>query len=95
MMTDRLQADKQPAHHAPAQRDGAPPADPAAPLDPRLVKPPAPVGTELVDQILADHGPSRPCDATCKGCGFPYRPGAADCPSVIFVLGLRAAEVPE
>jgi hypothetical protein len=94
MMTDRQQAGKQPARQH-LRRVGALPAVAAeVPLDPRLACTPGPFGGELVDQILGDHGPHHPGGGTCKGCGFAYRPGAADCPSVIFVLSLRESEVP-
>ena len=87
MMSDPGQASKQP----PACGG----VSDATPLDPRLLKTgPAVLGAGLVDEILGDHGPQHPGGETCKRCGFAYHPDAADCPSVIFVLALRAAEVP-
>jgi hypothetical protein len=64
-----------------------------AQLDPRLHEPIAPIDAALVEEILGDHGP-QPGGETCKGCGFGYRVDAADCPSVLFALALRATEVP-
>jgi hypothetical protein len=86
MMTDRQQAGKQPARQYP-RPGGAPPAVMAEmPLDPRLAQTPGPFGGELVDQILAGHGPHRPGGAACKGCGFTYHAEAQDCPSVLYAL---------
>jgi hypothetical protein len=65
-----------------------------AQLDPRLREPTAPFGAALVEEILGDHGPQQPGGETCQGCGFRYRVDAADCPSVLFALALRGAEVP-
>jgi hypothetical protein len=83
MLFDLVHISKQPSGY----RAVTAPAPAETTLDPRLANTgPALPSAELVDQILADHGPNRPGGPVCKGCGSRYRSGAADCPSVLYAL---------
>jgi hypothetical protein len=94
MMSDHERAGKQPAsRHGPLRGGDLPsvsaPGSAGVLLDRRLAATPPPFGAELVDRILADHGPKRPGGVACKGCGFAYHPGALDCPSASYALTHR------
>jgi hypothetical protein len=54
-----------------------------APLDPLIEGRWYELTAADVDAILAVHGPARPGEATCRGCGHVYTPAEPDCPSAV------------
>lgn len=55
-------------------------------LDDQLMLAAYPLDHEIVDAILAAHGPERWDGTMCRACGYVYTPSSQDCPSVVVAL---------